>query len=66
MTVKGAESQGYVLDMYVNGATEEFKQRLLAKMRKAHRNFTYIMADGPVEKECALMHKGNVKSLPQE
>lgn len=64
MTIKSAENQGFILNMYINGATPEFKQRLLEKMRNSHRSFTYILADSPFEKECALMHKGNLKILP--
>lgn len=62
MTVKSAENQGYILNMYINSATDEFKQRLLEKMRKSHGNLTYILVDNLGEKECALMHK--YKNMP--
>lgn len=63
MTVKNAESQGFILNMYINNASEKFKQRLLERMAKLHANLTYILADSPVEKECALMHKTNFNSV---
>lgn len=56
MSIHQAEQCGYILDMYIHGASEDFKHRIIQKMQSKHRNSSYILADTNSEKGCALMH----------
>lgn len=60
MHLKEAEKVGYILDMYLDDASEDFKTKILIKMKDIYNNFHFILADSHQCKECALMHKSKV------
>lgn len=60
MLLSHAIEKGYVLNMYLDDCTEEFKHRILQKVKRKHPSFDFLLVETNQEGRSALVHSGKV------